>query len=155
MQLRSIFRALVLGEWIILLVGLPGVWARFFIGVGTHETVTVPSEAWYFPIVVTAISMAAIAASIGLWQFRRWGRILYVATQVISLAAGLMAPTLLHWRATNSVRPFPTTPIDWLSGPITGAIIALAYASPIGAEFERFQDARGIASNPAAGVTSG
>jgi len=154
MQLKLVFRGLVLGEWLVPLVGTPAVYTRFFTPDAAQDAPALPSGTWLIVLYGITISIAAVVASIGLWRFRRWGRTLFVAVQIVSLAFGLLAP-LLRWLPMKPTTPFPTAPLDWLVGPMTGAIIALAYASPIAAEFGRVRDARGIADNPAVGATSG
>jgi hypothetical protein len=154
MQLRTIFRGLVAGQWLLALISTPAVQSRYFSGDAVSDAPTLTLQAWLVALFGIALLTASIMASIGMWRFRRWGRTLFVAAEVTSLISGLLVP-FLEWPTSAPTTPFPTTPLDGLSGPMTGAIIALAYASPLASEFRRERPARGVADNFGLDATSG
>lgn len=154
MQLRTIFRGLVAGQWLIALLGTPAIYAQFFTADAVREAPPPQTWWWLLSLFGLTLSAAAVVASIGLWRFRPWGRSLFVALEVVTLGIALLSP-LFNWPTSASTTRMSTTPLDWLIGPMTGAIIALAYASPIASEFCRERPARGGADNFGLDATSG
>jgi hypothetical protein len=84
------------------------------------------------PLLDTIIKIAVLAiwlvALAGLWRFRNWARVLYVAVASI----GLLASLLLGSEARSGMQA-SLNALCWL---VTGVIIALAYWSPVAAMFK-------------------
>lgn len=74
-----------------------------------------------------------IVALAGLWQFRSWARVVYVGVAAVGLLG-----SLLLGGAERSGLEAALNALCWL---VAGAIIALAYWSPIGAMFRRSEQA--------------
>ncbi|MFL6519512.1 MAG: hypothetical protein ACJ8NS_04770 [Chthoniobacterales bacterium] len=70
-----------------------------------------------------AVVIVVLAAFVGLWRFRRWGRALYVAVTVVyAVCMPLMGPLVL---------PASLTPLFYVGYLIQGAVIAMAYLPPV------------------------
>jgi hypothetical protein len=80
------------------------------------------------------VLVAWIAALIGLWRFRAWARIAYLTVTAI----GLLGALLIGGAERTSIEA-ALNAACWL---VAGAIIALAYWSPLDAAFRRNARAR-------------
>lgn len=84
-------------------------------------------ESLTYIVVAAMLLVAWIAALAGLWQFRKWARQIYVGHAV----AGLAATVLTGGEAGSGLRDAMNS-LCWL---VTGAVIALAYWSPLASRF--------------------
>jgi hypothetical protein len=137
MLLRKIFRALVIGEWITLMSAWPATWGRM--GSTPSDPITI---GLWVPIVMSAgmaLMIAWVAASIGLWNFRPWARTLYVLVQALFILFAIVMPLFMPKIPITGIKPYPGGPLDWLHGPIMGAIMALAWGSAVANEFRKPQ----------------
>jgi len=87
-----------------------------------------------YAALLLAVASAFIASLVGLYRFRRWGRTwslwLTLASQSVFFLVG----------------PMVAEPLDWflytLSNMLWGAVLAVAYFSPLSARFEGTPDLR-------------
>lgn len=84
-------------------------------------------ESLTYLIAAVTILVAWIAALAGLWRFRNWARQLYVGLAITGLAA-----TVLTGGEAGSGLQDAMNSLCWL---VTGAVIALAYWSPLASTF--------------------
>lgn len=93
----------------------------------TDATDDQSSESLLYVVIGIAALFAWIAALAGLWRFRNWARVVYVALAGV----GLLAHLLLGGGEVSGVEDS----IDSLSWLIRGVIIALTYWSPLASSF--------------------
>ncbi|MGH7752141.1 MAG: hypothetical protein ACREN5_04940 [Gemmatimonadales bacterium] len=121
MPLSKVFRGFLIGDAVLTS-------ATILIGVaatdGGHDQ---SSEALLYTVVSVAILIAWIAALAGLWRFRGWARILYLALAGVGVLGTLFAGGEVAGGLAPALRS-----LCWL---VTGAVIALAYWSPLAARF--------------------
>lgn len=87
------------------------------------------SESLVHVAIEISVLVVWIVGLAGLWQFRNWARVVYMAVAVI----GLLASLLLG----SDERSGPEAALNALCWLVTGAIVALAYWSPLAARFRR------------------
>jgi hypothetical protein len=82
---------------------------------------------WGLVMLVVPLAIAAVAGIYGLYQFRRWGRTL----SLYSTGAGLLLYPFMGPNVSGGVETalFEASTLMW------GALLALAYYSPIASEF--------------------
>lgn len=131
MQLERLFRTFLLSD---LLLTTGSIAASVLVGDAGEDPA--PESLTYIVVAVT-ILITWIAALAGLWQFRNWARHLYVGLAVIGLAA-----TVLTGGEAGSGLKDAMNSLCWL---VTGAVIALAYWSPLSSRFRADEpNARGF-----------
>lgn len=80
-----------------------------------------------------AVLVIWIAALAGLWRFRNWARPLYLAVAGVGVLGSLLVGSEQRSGLVEALNA-----VCWLA---TGAIIALAYWSPVAAAFQRYEPA--------------
>jgi hypothetical protein len=86
-----------------------------------------PSESLLHVLIEIAVLVVWIVALAGLWRFRTWARVAYLAVAGVGLLGAL-----LLGGAQRSGLEASLNALCWL---VTGGIIALAYWSPLAASF--------------------
>ena len=98
--------------------------------IGFTMPATAPGEGPESPL-YAAISLAVLvvwlAALVGLWHLRRWGRALYLAVAGV----GVLGTLLVGGEAVSGLKDAMTS-VCWL---VTGVVIALVYWSPLADTF--------------------
>lgn len=121
MRLTQVFRTLLLSDVVLTTASIV---------TGMLEGDEAPGhspESLLFVVASIAVLVAWVAALAGLWRFRNWARVVYVALACV----GLVAALLLGSGGAAGVKHFLNT-LCWL---VTGAIIALTYGSPLASVF--------------------
>lgn len=85
------------------------------------------SEPLLYVLVEIAVLVVWIVALAGLWRFRKWARVVYLAVAGVGLLGSLLLGS-----AQRSGLEASLNALCWL---VTGVIIALAYWSPLAATF--------------------
>lgn len=84
MQLTQVFRTLLLSDVALTTASvMTGVWEA-------GEASTHSLESLLYVVVSAVVLVAWVAALAGLWQFRNWARVLYVALACVGLLATLL-----------------------------------------------------------------
>lgn len=121
MQLSTLFRAFLTSD---LLLTAASIFTSFLVAdAGQAEA----SESLAYTIVPVAVLVAWIAALAGLWRFHDWARYLYVGLAVVGIAGTL----LMESDQSTGVKDALNS-LCWL---VTGAVIALAFWSPLASTF--------------------
>ena len=129
---RLVLRALIAIEWLLIFamvvcvftveLPLPAELQDYLIR--EDERPFSPSDhAWL--IAGAAVLIASVAASVGLWFYRRWARLLYAVNVLAGVAMTLFGPPIVE-------HPLVTA-LGELSSVLAGAIVAMAYYAPIDA----------------------
>ncbi len=92
-----------------------------------------PSESLLYVLVEIAVLVVWIVALAGLWRFRNWARVMYLAVAGV----GLLGSLLVGGEQRSGLEAVLNA-LCWL---VTGVIIALAYWSPLAATFRADQRA--------------
>lgn len=122
MSLTRIFRTFLISDVVLTAVSvLAGVLKAG--GAGDGE----PSESLLYVLAEIAVLVVWIVALAGLWRFRKWARVLYLAVVGVALLGSL----LLGGEPRSGVEA-SVNALCWM---VSGAIIALAYWSPLAATF--------------------
>ena len=129
MHLQNVFRSFLLGDVVLTT-------ATVVAGFRVSDVATATEDLEVMGrFVVLAIWLAAL---VGLWLLRRWARVLYIGVA----SAGLLAAWMLDGGGATGLR-YAVGSLCWL---LTGAIIALAYWSPLASAFRAN---RKVTSHPA------
>ena len=123
MRLTRVFRMLLLSDAVLTTASITAGM------LGTGGASAHPPDPPLYVVVSASVLVAWVAALVGLWWFRRWARVLYVALACV----GLLAALLLGSEGAAGFKHFVNT-LCWL---VTGAIIALAYGSTLASTFGR------------------
>jgi len=93
----------------------------------TEATNEQSSDSLLHTLIMIAVLVAWIIALAGLWRFRNWARVVYVALAGV----GLLGSLLLGGEAVSGLEDSLNS-LCWL---VTGVIIAIAYWSPLASSF--------------------
>jgi len=133
---RTVFRSLVASEWLLSLINVGGSVPAGIQDAANQSFARDPRPFQFFLAVACSLGLLKIGAEIGLFLFKRWTRPLFAAVAI----AGVLAPFAVAV-LPQELAGIPNRPLDQslaiLLSMADGAIIALAYGSPVAVLFAR------------------
>jgi hypothetical protein len=133
---RMVFRSLVASEWLLSLITVGGSVPPGVQDAANQSFARNPRPFQFFLAIACSLGLLKIAAEIGLFLFKRWARPLFAALAVTGVLAPFLVAVLPHELAGIPNRPLDQS-LAVLLSMVDGAIIALAYGSPVAVLFAR------------------
>jgi len=132
---KTVLRSLLLAEWVLVLVlGVGGSVPQELQGIANQTYAKDPRPFHLFLAIACSLGLLKIIAQIGLFLFKRWARPLFtiiaISAVIVPFAVMVLPPGL-----TGMPNPPLAESLAVLLSMMDGAIVALAYASPVGALF--------------------
>jgi len=134
---KTLLRSLVVAEWVLnLLLAVGGSVPQELQDIANQTYAKDPRPFLLFLAVACSLGLLKIVAQIGLFSFKNWARPLFTLLAISGLAIPFVVAVLPSGLADIPNPPLAKS-LAVLLCMIDGAIIALAYASPVKALFVR------------------